>query len=101
MSRAAELARARAFHGLTEEDCLVWFGVGIATLERLEAGEVEPSEELEARIARFLNVVGGGSPLSPSAHSRPSPTHGAGPTGGGPAVGAASAASFRSSESFR
>jgi transcriptional regulator with XRE-family HTH domain len=82
VSRRGELARSRAFHGLTEEDCLVWFGVGMATLERIEAGEVEPGAELEARIARFLNVVGGGSAPPPtpgwaSASTAPNPTGGA------------------------
>jgi transcriptional regulator with XRE-family HTH domain len=57
-SRVGELARCRAFHGLSEADCLVWFGVGPATLERIESGEVEPSDELEQRIARFLSAVG-------------------------------------------
>lgn len=66
MSTIPELTRSRAFHGLTDDDCQIWFGVGIGTLERIEAGEVEPSEELEARIQKFLRVVGGASnPFTP------------------------------------
>lgn len=94
-SHIPELTRCRAFHGLSEEDCQIWFGVGIGTLERMEAGQVEPSHELEQRIRRFLKAVGGRE-ISPSfAHSRPSPTRGAGPTGGAGAVAPARAASFR------
>jgi transcriptional regulator with XRE-family HTH domain len=83
MNRAGELARSRAFHGLSEEDCLVWFGVGRSTLERIEAGEVEPSEELEQRIHLFLNSIGGGrNPLPPTTGLPFS--HSGGPGGGGP-----------------
>jgi DNA-binding XRE family transcriptional regulator len=71
MSRAAALARARAIQGMSEEDCLVWFGVGRATIERVEAGEIVPSLELADKIDRYLQVCGGsirsaalpGSPL--------------------------------------
>jgi DNA-binding XRE family transcriptional regulator len=88
-ARLSELTRSRAFHGLSNEDCGIWFGVGIQTLERIEAGEVVPSEELEARIDRFLKTVGsggfGGFPAVPPTpdglgiHSRP--TGGAARTG--------------------
>lgn len=78
-----ELTRCRAFHGLSEDDCQIWFGVGIGTLERMEAGQVEPSHELEQRITRFLKAVGGGSsPFPPS-------------TGAGSAVAPAPGATFR------
>jgi transcriptional regulator with XRE-family HTH domain len=93
VTRVAELARARAFRGLTEEDCEIWFGVGSATLERIEAGEVEPSDELDQRINRFLNVVGGGGfPFPP-------PTPGSSlqrgePTGAGAAVAPGPGANF-------
>jgi DNA-binding XRE family transcriptional regulator len=59
VNRAAELARARAAVGLDEESC-AWFGVGRATIERIEAGEVEPGDELAARIDRFIQLCGGG-----------------------------------------
>jgi hypothetical protein len=81
VSRAAELARSRASAGLSEEDCLIWFGVGRATLERVEAGEILPGAELEHRIDRFLQFCGGG-PLFPAAPCPPL-AHGVGPIGAG------------------
>lgn len=88
MNRAAELSRARAFHGLSEDDCLIWFGVSLATMERLEAGEIEPSDELDERIQRFLLVHGGGaSSATPGAP----PAHGGVPTGGGSTIPAPAA----------
>lgn len=81
MSRAAELTRARAARHLSEEDCMVWFGVGRATLERVEAGEVEPSPELGDKIDRFLRVCGGGfAPFASAAPVRESPIDQAGYT---------------------
>lgn len=92
MNRVAELSRCRAEAGLSEEDSLIWFGVGRATIERIEAGEVEPEPEILERIDRFLQFVGGTASmpatscgLEPLARSLPGPalTHGAGPHGGG------------------
>jgi hypothetical protein len=82
-SRSAELARVRAASDLTDEDCQVWFGVGLATLERVEAGEIVPDDELEARIDRFLQFRGGGR--SPSLAAAPGSLAGTrgDPTGGG------------------
>lgn len=81
MSRAAELARSRASAGLDEDSCLAWFGVGRATLERIESGEVIPDQDLERRIDRFLQLRGGSrSDLSPP---WPSLEHGAGPLAAG------------------
>jgi hypothetical protein len=54
-----ELSRCRAAAALDEEACLAWFGVGLATLERIEAGEVEPSEEIARRLDLFLTFKGG------------------------------------------
>lgn len=64
----AALARARVAMPLTEEACASWFGVGLATIERIEAGEVEPGEELAQRIDRF---VAAGVGLSPSPAALP------------------------------
>jgi hypothetical protein len=61
-SRAAELARARASQPLSEVDAQVWFGVGLAVIERIEAGQIIPSAEVEQRIDRFLAIRGGASP---------------------------------------
>jgi hypothetical protein len=57
-SRAGDLARARAALTLSEDDALVWFGVGLAVLERIEAGQIIPSLEVEQRIDRFLALRG-------------------------------------------
>lgn len=65
-SRAGELARARATRNLTDDDCLIWFGVGLATIERVEAGEIEPDAELAGKIDRFLAIGGGVSAAAPS-----------------------------------
>lgn len=91
MTRTAELAAARAAANLSEEDCLIWLGVGLATIERVEAGEVEPGEELEGRIERFLQNRCGG-PLAAALPDRRL-SHSGGPSGGGAAVTGA-AASF-------
>jgi hypothetical protein len=88
VSRAAELSRARAFHGLSETDCQIWFGVSLATMERLEAGEIEPSDELDERIQRFLTAHRGGASCStPGAPL----AHGGVPTGGGGTIRAPAA----------
>jgi hypothetical protein len=83
VNRAAELARARAAAALSDEDALVWFGVGLATLERIEAGEIEPSAEVAHRIDLFLQTAGGGVTLSqPDSPDRRLCTHSGGPGGG-------------------
>lgn len=81
MNRAADLARARAAVSLSEDSCLVWLGVGLATLERIESGEVEPSDDTAERIDRFLQLYGGG--FFPTSALRPPVTHSGGPPGGG------------------
>lgn len=57
--RAAELARTRAGRELSEEDCFIWFGVSRAVLERIESGEIIPSDEVAAKIDRYLDTIGG------------------------------------------
>jgi hypothetical protein len=52
--RLAELAAALAAAELDDGGYLIWFGVGPLTVERVQAGELEPSDELERRIDRFL-----------------------------------------------
>lgn len=90
MSRAAELARCRAWFHFDEDASLAWFGVGLATLERVEAGEVVPVPELEQRIDRFLQFVGGnagkvGGQFTLSGPSTPEPfVHGAAHLAAGP-----------------
>lgn len=85
MKRGGELARYRAAMRLSEEDCQIWFGIGLATLERVEAGEVEPDPELEHRIDLFLRTAGCGVGLFPLSRAATPDRSGArldGPTGG-------------------
>lgn len=51
---AADLARWRAETPFDDEQLRLLFGVGAATLERIEAGEVMPGDELEARIRKVI-----------------------------------------------
>jgi hypothetical protein len=93
-ARVAELARCRAAQGLDEAQCFVWLGVGLATLERIEAGEVEPTEEVVQRIDRFLSFAGGTASLPASSRGLPFSrglpgslsAHGGDPEGGGAAA---------------
>jgi DNA-binding XRE family transcriptional regulator len=93
VNRSAELSRARAFTALSDEDCFIWLGIGLATLERIEAGEVVPSAETARRIERFLQTIGGRSAVGrggvPFLPANPAPpfTHcgGASGAGGAPA----------------
>jgi hypothetical protein len=76
-----DLAFARAAEPLTDKDCRIHFGVGLATIERVEAGQIVPGEELAERIDRFVRARGG---RSPSAALPGCPTARAGGlTGGG------------------
>lgn len=75
---------ARAAQPLDEHESLIHFGVGLATIERVEAGEIEPSDELAARIDRFIEINRGGTPPS-AAPGRPGARLG-GLTGGGVAT---------------
>lgn len=75
MSRAAELARCRAACDLSALDCRIWFGVGLATIERVEAGEIVPGAELEQRIDRFLQVCQRADLPLPPRHSLPPFAH--------------------------
>lgn len=60
----AALARWRAEAWPDEARCIALFGVGPATLQRIEAGEVEPGDDLAERIGRFLEQLP--DPSSPS-----------------------------------
>jgi hypothetical protein len=60
--RLAELAAALAAAELDDGNYLIWFGVGPLTIERVQAGELEPSDELERRIDRFLALRASPSP---------------------------------------
>jgi hypothetical protein len=60
--RVAELARVRAAFPLSDNDALIWFGVSLAVIERIEAGEIIPGDEVGARIDRYLAIRGGASP---------------------------------------
>lgn len=55
-----DLALWRAAHPLDPEDLVILFGVGGDTLQRIEQGEVIPSDELAARIRCVIdrNPVG-------------------------------------------
>jgi len=65
--RAGELARARCGSGVTgDTDCRIWFGVGEATISRIEAGEIIPEDEIAAKIDRFLCVCDGSLVADPS-----------------------------------
>lgn len=49
------------------DECLLRFGVGAETLQRIESGEIEPEPEIAARIHAFFTLPGqpllhGGSP---------------------------------------
>ena len=57
--RAARLAQARWLQPIDDEQAQILFGVGLATIERIEAGEVEPDGDVAARIDRFLATRGG------------------------------------------
>lgn len=52
--RVAELASCRAEMAFDDRVCLILFGVGLTTLERIESGEVEPAPDVAARLDRFL-----------------------------------------------
>jgi hypothetical protein len=83
VTRLTELCRSRAYFALSEEDCIAWFGVGRATLERFEAGEVEPEPEVLERIDRYLQFCGGQFSLSGPPPLPPSVTHSEGTLAGG------------------
>lgn len=83
MTRLTELCRSRAYFALSEENCIAWFGVGRATLERFEAGEVEPEPEVLERIDRYLQFCGGQFPFLVRRPSRPRSTHSEGTLAGG------------------
>jgi ribosome-binding protein aMBF1 (putative translation factor) len=57
-TRSAQLARARASAGLNEQDCRIWFGVSLSTIERVEAGELVPGDVLERKIDLFIQNQG-------------------------------------------
>jgi hypothetical protein len=89
-NRVGELLRTRAAFILDDDDCLAWFGVGRATLERIEAGEVEPEPEVMQRVDRFLRFCGGSHPFTGSPPLPPSVvTHAGGALAGGASNGPA------------
>lgn len=61
----------------------MWFGVGRATIARVEAGEIVPGHDLEQRIGRYLTAIGR-APVCCAAPRAPF-THCGAPTGGGAA----------------
>lgn len=50
----SQLTAWRAEAQPDERQCLVLFGVSPETLQRIEAGEVEPADDIAERIGRFL-----------------------------------------------
>lgn len=94
--RLAELAAALAATDLDDGNYLIWFGVGPLTIERVLAGELEPSDELERRLDRFLAIRGGVAPQhEPPQHGRSLPVGGGQGDGGGGDASAAVAGSAR------
>lgn len=83
MTRLADLSAFRAELRLDEEECRAWFGVGPATLERIESGEVEPAPDVAERIDRFIEICGGGFHSFPPAAPHPPSTHSGGSRRGG------------------
>ncbi len=50
----AALASWRALAAPDDDRCVQLFGIGLATIERIEAGDVLPEDDIAARIASVV-----------------------------------------------
>lgn len=86
----AMLARWRAGQAaLSDKVAHILFGVGLATLQRIERGEIEPEPELAARIADIVSPSSARAPVCPP---RAVPDEAAAPVHGLPPAPAVAAA---------
>lgn len=63
--------RAGGEHHLDDASSRLLFGVGLATLQRIERGEVEPEPEIEERIRRMVDPQSHSSASAPAADVSP------------------------------